>query len=120
VARLLPHIRALLNDAESASTFDQRRASEYALAAIGLGFLAEMIRDAAPVQLTPKMAEAPGLNIRPLTPRERNVVELAKAGLSNKEISRALFISVSTVEQHLRSAYRKLGIKRRGQLSYFV
>jgi DNA-binding CsgD family transcriptional regulator len=52
-----------------------------------------------------------------LTPAERRVVELAADGSSNKEIALALFISVRTVEAHLRNAYTKLGVRSRAQLA---
>ncbi len=51
-----------------------------------------------------------------LTPQERRVAELAAAGLSNKEIARQLWVSVSTVESHLRQVYAKLGLRSRRQL----
>jgi DNA-binding NarL/FixJ family response regulator len=51
-----------------------------------------------------------------LTPAEERVAQLAAAGLANKEIARTLFISVHTVEDHLSSAYAKLGIRSRTQL----
>jgi DNA-binding CsgD family transcriptional regulator len=52
-----------------------------------------------------------------LTPAERHVVELAADGLSNKEIARALFVTVKTVEAHLSHAYAKLGVRSRSQLA---
>jgi DNA-binding CsgD family transcriptional regulator len=52
-----------------------------------------------------------------LTPAEARVAELAAAGLSNKEIAQTLFVTVHTVEQHLKHVYGKLGIHSRGQLS---
>lgn len=52
-----------------------------------------------------------------LTPAEARVAELAAEGLSNKEIAQALFISVYTVERHLKHVYAKLGIRSRGQLA---
>jgi len=51
-----------------------------------------------------------------LTPSERRVAELAAAGMSNPEIAQALFVTLNTVEGHLRHAYRKLSIGSRGQL----
>ena len=33
--------------------------------------------------------------------------------LTNEEIGEALFLSVNTVKTHLRSAYRKLGVRSR-------
>lgn len=51
-----------------------------------------------------------------LTSRERQVAELAAAGHSNAEIAVALFLSAKTVEHHLESIYRKLGINSRRSL----
>ena len=51
-----------------------------------------------------------------LTPTERRVAELAVQGLANKEIARALVVTVSTVEFHLSNVYAKLGIRSRAQL----
>ncbi|OJX97929.1 MAG: hypothetical protein BGO96_13575 [Micrococcales bacterium 73-15] len=51
----------------------------------------------------------------PLTDREREVLELARAGRSNREIADALFLSVRTVENHLYRARQKSGpVARRG------
>jgi DNA-binding CsgD family transcriptional regulator len=50
-----------------------------------------------------------------LTAQERRVAELAAAGATNREIAEALFLIQRTVETHLTSVYRKLGIDgRRG------
>lgn len=51
-----------------------------------------------------------------LTPQEQAVADLARAGLTNKEIASQLYLSVNTVETHLAHVYRKLGITRRWQL----
>jgi DNA-binding CsgD family transcriptional regulator len=51
-----------------------------------------------------------------LTPSERRVAELAAAGMSNPEIAQALFVTLNTVEGHLRHVYQKLSIGSRGQL----
>ena len=42
-----------------------------------------------------------------LTAREKQIVKLMIDGLTNKEISNALFISESTVETHRKNIYRK-------------
>ena len=42
--------------------------------------------------------------------------DLAARGRSNREISGELFITVSTVEQHLTRIYRKLNVKGRQDL----
>src|SRR3954452_6687257 len=52
-----------------------------------------------------------------LTPSERRVAELAAAGESNRDIARALYVTPKTVEVHLTSVYRKLGIRSRGNLA---
>jgi len=52
-----------------------------------------------------------------LTPREREIALLAAAGASSREIAGRLVISVRTVDNHLRNAYRKLGIKGRSDLA---
>jgi DNA-binding NarL/FixJ family response regulator len=52
-----------------------------------------------------------------LTPTERRVADLVSDGRSNKEIARALHVSVSTVEAHLSRAYAKLGVRSRAQLA---
>ena len=51
-----------------------------------------------------------------LTPSERRVAELAAAGRSNREIAQQLYLSLKTIEVHLSSSYRKLGIRSRGEL----
>jgi DNA-binding CsgD family transcriptional regulator len=51
-----------------------------------------------------------------LTTSERRVAELAATGRSNPEIAQALFVTLNTVEGHLRHAYQKLSISSRGQL----
>jgi DNA-binding CsgD family transcriptional regulator/tetratricopeptide (TPR) repeat protein len=52
-----------------------------------------------------------------LTQAERRVVELAAEGLANKEIASSLFVTVRTVEVHLKHAYAKLGVRSRTQLA---
>jgi DNA-binding NarL/FixJ family response regulator len=52
-----------------------------------------------------------------LTPSERRITDLAAAGRQNREIAEELFVTTSTVEFHLRNAYRKLGISGRAELS---
>ncbi|WP_427919405.1 AAA family ATPase [Streptomyces sp. cg40] len=51
-----------------------------------------------------------------LTNSERRIAELAADGRTNTEIANLLHLARRTVETHLTSSYRKLGIQRRGQL----
>lgn len=51
-----------------------------------------------------------------LTGSERRIAELAAAGRTNTEIADLLHLARRTVETHLTSTYRKLGIRRRAEL----
>jgi DNA-binding CsgD family transcriptional regulator len=52
-----------------------------------------------------------------LTDAERRVAALAAWGYTNVEIARKLYVTVSTVEQHLTRTYRKLNVKNRANLA---
>jgi ATP/maltotriose-dependent transcriptional regulator MalT len=56
----------------------------------------------------------------PITDREREVMMLAAAGLSNRQIADRLSVSVRTVEGHVYRIFAKLGIERREQLIQLV
>jgi DNA-binding CsgD family transcriptional regulator len=51
-----------------------------------------------------------------LSEAELRVAQLAALGQTNRQIGGSLFITVSTVEQHLTRVYRKLGIRGRSEL----
>jgi LuxR family maltose regulon positive regulatory protein len=53
--------------------------------------------------------------IEPLTEREVEVIELAGAGLSNREIAEELVLTVGTVKWHLHNIYGKLQAHNRTQ-----
>ncbi|MFC9756374.1 AAA family ATPase [Streptomyces sp. NPDC056921] len=60
--------------------------------------------------------DRPGTSAARLSGSEQRVATLAAQGLTNREISARLFLTVSTVEQHLTRVYRKLRITSRGDL----
>jgi LuxR family maltose regulon positive regulatory protein len=61
----------------------------------------------------PRLAGAADRASVRLTDSERAVLRFLPSHMTNEEISEALFLSVNTVKTHLRSAYRKLGVRSR-------
>jgi DNA-binding CsgD family transcriptional regulator len=51
-----------------------------------------------------------------LTVSERRVAEMAAAGMTNRQIAQALFVTTRTIEVHLTHAYQKLGVTSRDDL----
>jgi DNA-binding CsgD family transcriptional regulator len=51
-----------------------------------------------------------------LTATERRVADLIAAGATNRDAASALFVSVRTIETHVASIYRKLGVRTRAEL----
>jgi DNA-binding NarL/FixJ family response regulator len=52
-----------------------------------------------------------------LTTAERRVADLIAGGATNRDAAAALFVSVRTVETHVASIYRKLGVRTRAELA---
>ncbi len=63
-------------------------------------------------------APRPAVSVRlaGLTPREREVLQLIGAGLSNDEIAAALVIAAKTVKTHITHLLAKLAARDRAQL----
>jgi DNA-binding CsgD family transcriptional regulator len=70
-----------------------------------------VIEPTKPEELLPFSMAAYGLS-----PREEELAKLVVRGLSTTCISRTLFISEHTVNNHLRSVFEKVGVRSRGEL----
>jgi DNA-binding CsgD family transcriptional regulator len=83
---------------------------------VGSTLLAERARsELVALGRRPRRAALTGIDA--LTGSERRVADLAAGGMSNREIAQSLFVTTRTVETHLSSAYRKLGIESRSDLA---
>ncbi|GIH02035.1 DNA-binding response regulator [Rhizocola hellebori] len=67
-----------------------------------------------------KASPAPPARLAELTEREREVVALAGAGMSNNEIAARLVVSPATAKTHVSRAMVKLGARDRAQLVVFA
>jgi DNA-binding CsgD family transcriptional regulator len=65
----------------------------------------------------PRVAGVPGMpEAAPLTPLDRQIADLAAAGLTNKQIGERLYLSHRTVAAHLYQIFPRLGIASRAAL----
>jgi predicted ATPase/DNA-binding NarL/FixJ family response regulator/DNA-binding XRE family transcriptional regulator len=82
--------------------------------------------EAALAEVTgPDSAHAAGARQQPprpenLTSRQAEVLALLAAGLSNKQIAAELYLSTATVERHLATVYRNLGLGGRVEAARFA
>jgi DNA-binding CsgD family transcriptional regulator len=107
---------ALRRSARRAAAREPLRQALDLAAACGAGPLAERARrELRAAGARPRRPRVSGAEA--LTASERRIAAMAADGLSNPEIAQALFVTTKTVEAHLGSAYRKLGIRSRAQLT---
>lgn len=111
-------------------------ASGYVLKTVGVERLAENIRSvfrgevllappiaAKVVQQLSRLREKSSRDVDALavlTPREREVFQLAGRGLRNSEIAGELFLSEKTIKTHLRNIYNKLELSSKADLRLFA
>lgn len=60
------------------------------------------------------------VDLNVLTARQQEILELVVEGLSNAEIAQRLYLSESTVKQHLRAGYKLLGVKNRSEAARLI
>jgi DNA-binding NarL/FixJ family response regulator len=64
--------------------------------------------------------QTPDSAVESLSEREKEVVSLLAQGLTNKDIAQTLFLSVRTIEAHLRSIYGKLAVGSRTEAALWA
>ena len=74
--------------------------------------LSLVIERVGPYELAAVIADAYGLTVR-----EREVARLVVSGCSNPQVADALFISLATVQDHLKKVFAKLGVTSRHELT---
>ncbi|MEI3856239.1 MULTISPECIES: response regulator transcription factor [unclassified Ensifer] len=113
-------------DGDDVTTALDRGATGYVLKGVGARALAEVIRTVAAGERyvaptlsakllssrTPAAGGKSGL-VSGLTPREREVLELVAAGMSNKHVAIQLDLQEKTVKHHMTQIMTKLGVGNR-------
>jgi len=82
--------------------------------------LAEITGPAAGGSARPLPAATGSGRVANLTSRQAEVLALLAAGLSNKQIAAELYLSTATVERHLATIYRNLGLGGRVEAARFA
>ena len=103
-----------LRDHRSAWTV-ARRAWQVAKACHAAELCDDLLPSSTKLEPAERRSKATG-GIDSLTDAERRVAALAAVGLTNREIAAKLFLTPSTIEQHLTKVYRKLNVKYRTDL----
>ncbi len=59
------------------------------------------------------LSEKDSVSLDVLSSRQWEILELLAEGLTNAQIAQRLYLTESTIKQHLRHAYKQLGVKNR-------
>jgi DNA-binding NarL/FixJ family response regulator len=91
------------------------------VAAAGESLLSPAVTRRLITEFASRTREAPPvLGVNELTAREREVLRLVAAGLSNEDIAQRIYVSQSTVKTHIARAMMKLGARDRAQLVVYA
>ncbi len=118
-------LRQIVEDIEPSVASLARRFREATRSVIDGGATGEIgrrggERPADPGRVEPIDGARLGLLPLSLTRRETEVLGLLAQGLSNKEIAGTMWLSDRTVERHITSLYRKIGVARRSEATAFA
>ncbi len=75
---------------------------------------------AAPRELLGYLIAEDPTGLNSLSARQREILELVVEGLTNAQIAERLYLTESTVKQHLRAAYKVLGVSSRTKAARLV
>ncbi|MFI6515755.1 AAA family ATPase [Spirillospora sp. NPDC050679] len=92
-----------------------RTAHELCTAMGAEGFAERVRAELAATGERPRRTEPGAIDV--LTPQELNIARLVATGATTREVADRLFLSPRTIDAHLRSVFRKLGIGSRRQLA---
>ncbi len=106
----------VVKDTEPADLVRAVRAAAGGDALLSPGITRRLIEEFA----THAREPGPSPDLNQLTEREREVMGLVAAGLSNEEIAKRLFVSPATAKTHVSRAMVKLGARDRAQLVVFA
>ena len=68
---------------------------------------------------SPRDSRLAQVRLRPLTPREQEIIGLVSRGLKNREIAESLHIATGTVKIHMMHIFEKTGIRDRFELAMY-
>jgi LuxR family maltose regulon positive regulatory protein len=109
---LLAQLRILQGDRDAARDL-LRSAAPVVESARTMGILALTLRRTREMMRRSHGERSPGAAPVDITDRERDVLRLLPSQLTQREISRELYMSFNTVKSHTQSLYRKLGVSSR-------
>lgn len=112
-------VRAALAAGASGYLLKDAEADEVA-AAVRAAYRGEIQLDAAITRTLTDSLLNPSVGLGPLTAREREVLALLGAGMSNRKIGEALTISERTARTHVSNVLAKLGLESRTQAALWA